>query len=73
MVDGKLIHGLSQWDILLFASGGHYEGTCPYHKDCLEGLAAGPSLGRRWGMAGAACLSLGRLMDKGFFPLYKRL
>ncbi len=25
-----------------------YEGTCPYHKDCLEGIAAGPSLMNRW-------------------------
>lgn len=29
-----------------------YEGTCPYHKDCLEGLAAGPSLEARTQMKG---------------------
>lgn len=29
-----------------------YEGTCPYHKDCLEGLAAGPSLEQRTGIKG---------------------
>ncbi|WP_407855863.1 ROK family protein [Enterococcus hailinensis] len=29
-----------------------YQGTCPYHKDCLEGLAAGPSLEARTGIRG---------------------
>ncbi|KAF1296659.1 fructokinase [Enterococcus sp. JM4C] len=29
-----------------------YEGTCPFHKDCLEGLAAGPSLEKRTGTKG---------------------
>lgn len=29
-----------------------YEGTCPYHGDCLEGLAAGPSLEARTGAKG---------------------
>ncbi len=29
-----------------------YSGTCPYHGDCLEGIAAGPSLERRWGKKG---------------------
>lgn len=29
-----------------------YEGTCPYHGDCLEGLAAGPSLEARTGTRG---------------------
>ena len=25
------------------------EGVCPYHKGCLEGLAAGPAIQKRWG------------------------
>lgn len=29
-----------------------YEGTCPYHQDCLEGLASGPSLEARTGIRG---------------------
>lgn len=29
-----------------------YEGTCPYHHNCLEGLAAGPAIERRWGKKG---------------------
>lgn len=52
-VDGKLIHGM------LHPEAGHilirkhaqdtYEGKCPYHKTCFEGLAAGPGIGERAG------------------------
>ena len=52
-IDGKLLHGM------LHPEAGHvmirkkdtdmYEGKCPYHKACLEGLAAGPAIEERWG------------------------
>jgi fructokinase len=54
MVNGKLMHGL------LHPEMGHiriphdpdqdpFDGVCPFHGDCLEGLAAGPALEARWG------------------------
>ncbi len=29
-----------------------FPGNCPYHGDCLEGLAAGPAIEARWKQAG---------------------
>jgi fructokinase len=54
MANGKLLHGLLHPEL------GHiriphdterdpYEGWCPFHKDCFEGLASGPALEQRWG------------------------
>ena len=42
MVAGELIHGLSHPEMGHIYVRRHpedqYEGTCPYHADCLEGL-----------------------------------
>jgi fructokinase len=54
VVNGKPLHGLVHPEM------GHivlphnvqidpFEGMCPYHKDCFEGLAAGPAVNKRWG------------------------
>lgn len=54
MANGRLLHGLIHPEM------GHirlphdweqdpYEGHCPFHGDCLEGMAAGPAIGERWG------------------------
>ena len=57
MVNGQILHGLIHPEM------GHirlshdwerdpYPGNCPYHGDCLEGMAAGPALEERWGLRG---------------------
>ena len=57
VIDGRPWHGL------LHPEAGHlriphdrdrdpFEGTCPWHGDCWEGLACGPAIAQRWGTAG---------------------
>jgi fructokinase len=54
LASGKLLHGLIHPEM------GHiclphdfvrdpFPGSCPFHGDCLEGLASGPALEKRWG------------------------
>jgi fructokinase len=54
--EGKLMHGL------VHPEGGHlltrrhsedeFAGVCPYHGDCLEGMASGPAIEKRWNKKG---------------------
>ena len=54
--EGNLVHGLMhpEWGHFLLAPRADDpapEGFCPYHKGCLEGLAAGPAIEKRWGVS----------------------
>lgn len=52
-VEGRLLHGMLHPEaghiILVRRSDDAYEGKCPYHGTCFEGLAAGPAIEERWG------------------------
>lgn len=56
-VNGGLMHGLVHPEAGHMLLAKHpedtYEGKCPYHRTCLEGLAAGPAIEARWGRKGA--------------------
>jgi fructokinase len=54
LVNGRRVHGLIHPEM------GHvcvphdpqadpFAGSCPFHRDCLEGLASGPAIEARWG------------------------
>lgn len=56
MADGRLVHGLGHPEIGHVRVPRHplddFIGICPFHGDCLEGLAAGPAIEARHGRSG---------------------
>ncbi|MCM1121104.1 MAG: ROK family protein [Eubacterium sp.] len=52
-LNGALLHGLVHPEaghiLLAKHSEDFYEGCCPFHKNCVEGLASGPAIEARWG------------------------
>ena len=53
VVEGQLLKGLSHPEMGHILIRRHpddpYSGNCPYHGDCLEGMASGPAIMDRWG------------------------
>lgn len=54
IVGGRPLHGASHPEMGHAHTGqiseaDSFEGACPFHGDCLEGLASGPAIQRRWG------------------------
>jgi fructokinase len=54
LVGGRLMHGLVHPEmghvrIPHDLSTDPFPGSCPYHRNCLEGLASGPAMASRWG------------------------
>ena len=52
--NGELLHGLMHPEVGHMLIQKHqddlnYNGPCPYHVNCLETLASGPSIEKRWG------------------------
>jgi fructokinase len=54
VVDGAALHGLGHPEMGHMRLARHpgdagFGGVCPFHGDCLEGLASGPAIMARWG------------------------
>ncbi|HOO28843.1 MAG TPA: ROK family protein [Lachnospiraceae bacterium] len=52
-INGNLLHGMLHPEaghiILKKHAEDSYEGHCPFHKTCFEGMASGPAIEARWG------------------------
>lgn len=57
IINGQVHHGLAHPEVghMMVPHDWHsdpYPGCCPYHGDCLEGMASGPAIEGRWGKPG---------------------
>jgi len=54
VVEGRLVRGMLHPEVGHMPIRRHpddrFAGCCPYHGDCLEGMASGPAIGKRWGL-----------------------
>ncbi|WP_066316067.1 ROK family protein [Bacillus sp. FJAT-29814] len=71
-VQDQLLQGLSHPEMGHILVRRHpddpYKGRCPYHHDCLEGLAAGPAIEERWGVKGVELAARAEVWDlEGYY------
>ncbi len=55
VIDGNIINGITHPEmghILVQSREANFEGICPMHKNCLEGMASGESIVGRYGLRG---------------------
>ncbi len=72
IVQGQLLQGFSHPEMGHTLVRRHpndsYQGKCPYHHDCLEGLASGPAIEERWGAKGADLVKRTEVWDlEGYY------
>lgn len=52
MLNGEIVHGIGHPEMGHMRVARHpedsFQGSCPFHGDCLEGLASGTSMNERW-------------------------
>lgn len=52
MIEGELVHGIGHPEMghmrVIRHNDDLFEGSCPFHGDCLEGLASGTAMNERW-------------------------
>jgi len=50
--NGSLVHGLAHPELghikVQREASDSFAGICPYHRDCIEGMASGPAMAKRW-------------------------
>lgn len=70
VINGEVIHGVGHPEMghvsVPRQPGDDFAGTCPFHGDCLEGMASGAAIAARWGCSaeqldGEALLAATRL------------
>ncbi|PWT99400.1 MAG: fructokinase [Bacteroidetes bacterium] len=72
IIQGKLLQGLSHPEMGHILVRRHpndpYQGKCPFHHDCLEGLASGPAIEDRWGEKGENLVNREEIWDlEGYY------
>ena len=76
-VDGKMLQGLTHPEMGHISVKRHpedtFEGTCSFHGDCLEGMAAGPAIEKRWGKKGIELAEDNRVWEMEAYYLSQAL
>ena len=68
IINGRSLNGpwhpeMGHIRVVRHAQDRGFEGVCPFHRDCLEGLANGPAIRARWGAEMQALLGRGEVRE----------
>ena len=77
VVNGTMLQGLTHPEMGHIFLKKHpddkFQGRCPFHKDCLEGMAAGPAIEDRWGKKGQEMTNDDRVWEMEAYYLAQAL